>query len=153
MIEAGIPHFIVALGIRQSVVGLTKVPFAGEEGFVASRLQHRSQRPFFRWEAAALTLEGNGRHPAAVRNAAGLHGSAARRAARLSVERKERHSLAGQTIDIRRRHSAPLTAAVGTEIPVADIIPYQQNDVWLLLLSNHRPDCGREGKKCNRAKP
>ena len=92
MIEAAILHLVVALRIRQRVIGLAEMPLAGEEGLVAAGLQHRGQRPFRGRQATAFALEGHGRHAAAVRDAAGLHRGAAGRATRLGVEREERHA-------------------------------------------------------------
>ena len=87
MIEPAILHLVVALRVRQRVVGLAEMPFAGEERLVAAGLQHRGQRPFRRRQAAALALERHRRHAAAVRDAAGLHRRAAGRAARLARRR------------------------------------------------------------------
>ena len=122
MIEADILHLVVALRVGQRVVGLAEVPLAGEEGLVAARLEHRGQRPFGRRQAAALALERDRGHAAAVRDAAGLHRGPAGRAARLGVERQERHALVGQAVDIGRRHAAALAAAIGAEVAVAVIV-------------------------------
>ena len=131
VIEAAILHLVVALRIRQRVVGLAEMPFAGEEGLVAAGLEHRSQRPLRRRKTAALALEGHGRHAAAVRDAAGLHRRAAGRAARLRIEREERHALGRETVDVRRRHAAADAAAVGTEVAVAGVIRNDHDDVRL----------------------
>jgi hypothetical protein len=72
VIEADVFHLVVALGVGQRVVGFAEMPFAGEEGPVAPGLEHRGERPLGRRQAAALALEGHGRHAAAVRDAAGL---------------------------------------------------------------------------------
>ena len=58
VVEAGILHLVVALRVGQRVVGFAQVPLAGEEGFVAARLEHRGQCPFRRRQSAALALEG-----------------------------------------------------------------------------------------------
>ena len=141
VIEAGILHLVVALRGGQSVVGLAEVPFAGEEGAVAGRLQHRGEGPLRRGQPAALALEGHGRHAAAVRRAAGLHGGSAGRAARLGVEGVELHALGRQAVDVRRRHAAPLPAAIGAEIAVTGIVGHQQDDVGLLLRRRGRHPC------------
>ena len=129
VVEADILHLVVALGVGQRVVGLAEVPLAGEECLVAARLQHGGQRPLRRRQAAALALEGHGRHAAAVRNAAGLHRGAAGRAARLGVEREERHALVRQPVDVGRRHAAPVAAAVGAEVAIAGVVGDDQDDV------------------------
>ena len=132
VIEADILHLVVALGVGQRVVGLAQVPFAGEVGLVAALLQHRRQRPFRRRQAAALALEGHGRHAAAVGDAARLHRRPSRRAARLGVEGEEGHALAGQAVDVRRRHAAPFAAAIRTEVTVAGVVGHDEQDVGLL---------------------
>ena len=138
VVEADVLHLVVALGVGQRVVGLAEVPLAGEEGLVARRLQHRRQGPLRRRQAAALALEGHGGHAAAVRDAPGLHGRPARRAARLGVEREERHALVRQTVDVGRGHAAPLAAAVGAEVAVAGVVGHDQDDVGLLRLGPGR---------------
>ena len=94
VVEEAVLHHVVALGVGQRVVGLAQVPLAGEVGLVAGRLEDRGQRPLRLRQSAALALEGHGGHAAAVGDAAGLHGGAARRATRLGVEREERHAFA-----------------------------------------------------------
>src|SRR5271154_4586283 len=125
------PHFIKTMRVWQRIIGLAKVPFPGEECVVARRLKNRRQRPFFGRETASLTLKGDSRHAAAVRNTACYHRGTARCAAWLGIEREECHSLACHAVEIRGRHPTPLTAAIRTEITVANIIPYYQNDVRL----------------------
>ena len=129
MIEAAIPHLVVAVRVRQRVVGLAEMPFAGEEGLVAGGLEHRRQRPLRRRQPAGLALEGHGGHAAAVRDAPGLHGGAAGRAARLGVEGEERHPFRRQTVDVGGRHAASDAAAVGTEVAVAGVVRDDHDDV------------------------
>ena len=129
MIEAAHPHLVVAVRDRQRVVGLAEMPFAGEEGLVAGGLEHRRQRPLRRRQPAGLALEGHGGHAAAVRDASGLHGGAAGRAARLGVEGEERHPFRRQTVDVGGRHAASDAAAVGTEVAVAGVIRDDHDDV------------------------
>ena len=138
MIEAGVLHLVVALGVGQRVVGLAQMPLAGEEGLVARRLQDRRQRPLLLRQPAALPLEGHRGHAAAVRDAPGLHRRAAGRAARLGVEREERHPLARQAVEARRGHPAPGAAAVGARVAVAEVVGQDQDDVGLLLRGRRR---------------
>src|SRR3546814_815893 len=86
VVETDVLHDVVALGVRQGVVCLAKVPLAGEIGVVTGLLQDRCQGPLGSRQTAALTLEGDRRHAAAVRDAAGLDGGAAGRAAWLRIE-------------------------------------------------------------------
>ena len=114
------------------------MPFAGEEGVVAAGLQDRGQRPFRRRQAAALALERDGRHAAAIGDAPGLHCGAARRAARLAVERPELHALVRNPVEVRRRLAAVLAAAVHAHVAVAEIVGDDEDDVGLLDLSPSR---------------
>ena len=132
MIEKGVFHLVIALRIGQRVIGLAKMPFAGEIGLVAALLQHGRQRPFRLRQAAALTLEGHGRQSAAVGDAPRLHCGAAGRAARLRVEGEEGQAFAGQPVDVRRRHAATFAAAVRTKIAIAGVVRNDQQDVRLL---------------------
>ena len=86
MIEAGILHLVVALGVGQRVVRLAEVPLAGEEGLVAALSSAPRPASTPPPAAAALALEGHGGHAAAVRDAPGLHRRPAGRAARLGVD-------------------------------------------------------------------
>lgn len=86
VIKPRILHLVVALGIWQRVVGFAEMPFAREECLVTGGLQHRGQRPLGGRQSAALPLERDRCHAAAIRNAPGLHGGTAGRAARLGIE-------------------------------------------------------------------
>ncbi len=134
VVEADIPHLVVAVCSGICVVRFAEVPLAGEEGLVAAGLEHGCQRPFRRRQPAWLTLEGHSGHPAAVRKASSLHGGAAGRATRLRVEGEERHALGRNAVNVRGRHAAADAAAVGPEVAVAGVVRYQQDDVGPLLL-------------------
>jgi hypothetical protein len=110
------------------------VPLAGEEGIVAGGLQHRCQGPLRGREPAALALERDRRHAAAIRDSPGLHGGPPGRAARLGIEREERHALLGETVDVRRGHAPALAATVGAEIPVSGVVGDNHENVRLALL-------------------
>src|SRR5262245_10053948 len=118
------------------------MPFAGEERLVAAGLEYRRERPLGRRQAAALALEGHSGHAAAVRNTPGLHGSTAGGATRLGVKRQKGHTLGGQAVKTRRRHTSVLAAAVGAGVAVAEVVRQNENDIWLL---NWRLRLGRVG--------
>src|SRR5262245_16041042 len=138
VVEERVFHFVIALGVRQRVVGFPQVPLAGEEGLVPCRFQYGPQGPLRAWQSATLALEGHRGHAAAVWEPAGLHRRAARRAAWLAIERKECHALIGEPINIRRGHAAPRAAAIDTRISVPEVVRYDQDDVGLLLLLRDR---------------
>ena len=147
MIEPAIPHLVIALRIGQRVVGLAEMPLAGEEGLVAAGLEHGGQRPFLLRQAAALALEGHGGHAAAVRDTSGLHCGAAGRAARLRIERKERHSFRRHAVNVGSRHAAADTATVGPEIAIAGVVRHDHDDVGLLLRGRLRLRTGFTGQR------
>jgi len=62
---------------------------------------------------------------------AGLDGRATRRAARLGVEGEEGHAFVGEPVEIRSRHAPALTAAVGPEIAIADVVAHDEENVGL----------------------
>ncbi len=153
VVEPGVLHHVVALGVRQRVVRLAEVPLAGEIGLVAALLQHRGERPFRRRQAAALALEGDGGHAAAVRDAPGLHRGAAGGAARLGVEGEERHALGGKLVDVGRRHAAPLAAAIGPEVAVAGVVGHDEQDVGLAVLRRGAADAREQRQQHKAAHP
>jgi len=104
MIEKGVFHLVIALRIGQRVIGLAKMPFAGEIGLVA---------PFFSTDAASIPPSASRRLTWKARSSircVGMRPSALRRggrAARLRVEGEEGQAFAGQPVDVRRRHARP----------------------------------------------
>ena len=112
VIEADVFHLVIALGVRQRVVRLAEMPFAGEVGLIAALLEHRRQRPFRCRQPTALALERDGGHAAAVRE---CDPSALRRGRACSSagHRRKRRSfhrpptyrcLASAYLDLRHRH-------------------------------------------------
>src|SRR5262245_19079259 len=122
MVEKGELHFVVALRVRQRIVGFAQVPLAGEESLVSCCFQHRRQRPLCRRQAAALTLESHSCHTAAVGNATRLHRRTSGCATRLRIERKKRHALISEPFDVGGWHTAAGTAPVWARVTVAKII-------------------------------
>jgi len=143
VVQADVLHLVVALSVGQRVVGLAQVPLAGEVGLVAALLEHGGQRPLRRGQPSALALEGHGRHAAAIWDATGLHGRPARRAARLRVEREERHPFVGHTVDVGRRHAAPRTAAVRAQVTVPGVVRDDEEDVRLARLGGDHIGCAQ----------
>src|SRR3546814_516161 len=60
VVETDVLHDVVAVGVRQGVVGLAKVPLAGEIGVVTGFLQDRRQGPLGSRQTATLALESHG---------------------------------------------------------------------------------------------
>src|SRR5215475_15650638 len=112
MIEEAILHHVETMGVRQGVIRLAQVPLSREIRLVAAGLQYRSQRPFRLRQAAALALESDCGHAAAIRKAPRDHCSTSRRAAWLPIERKEGDPFFRHSIQIRRRHATPRAATI-----------------------------------------
>ena len=72
-------------------------------------------------------------HAGADRQLAGDEVGAARRAARLGVVVGEQHALGGELVEVRRPagHHA---AVVGADVPHADVVAHDDDDVGLLRL-------------------
>src|SRR5690606_26730986 len=91
VIEEAVLHLVVALRVRERVVGLAEMPLSGEISLVTALLEHRRQRPFRGRQTAALPLECYRGHAAPVGYTPGLNSRAARCTARLTVKREEGH--------------------------------------------------------------
>src|SRR4029077_16893595 len=74
MIEETIFHHVIAMCVWQGKISLTQVPFACKIVFVTTGFENRRQGPFRSRQSAALSLEGNGCHSAAIWKATRLHG-------------------------------------------------------------------------------
>jgi hypothetical protein len=86
-------------------------------------------------ETATFSLKGYGRHAAAIRNPASHDSGTAWSAARLTVKGKERHSLGGHPVEVRRGYAAALAAAINTKVTPSDVIANDEDDVWLAAMS------------------
>ena len=127
---------------RQEFVLIAKVVLAELAGGVAQSFERGGNRYGLRGYAdgcAGLTDRG---HAGADRQLAGDEVGAACRAARLGVVIGEQHALGGELVEVRRaaRHHA---AVVGADVPHADVVAHDDDDVGLLLRGRwqaHRPD-------------
>jgi hypothetical protein len=61
-----------------------------------------------------------------------IEGDAGRRAGDFRVVLQELYSLLRQLVEVRGRCAAQFTAAVDTELGIADIVSYYLDDVWFL---------------------
>ena len=129
VVEKGVFHLIVALGVGQRIVRFAEMPFPAEKGLVACLFQHRPQGPFRLRQAAALALEGHRGHAAAVGDAARLHRGAARRAAWLGVEGEEGHAFIRQPFEVGRGHAAAGASSVRRGVSIPEIIGDDHDDV------------------------
>ena len=85
-------------------------------------------------------------HAGADRQLAGDEVGAARRAARLGVVVGEQHAFGGELVEVRRpaRHHA---AVVGADVPDADVVAHDDDDVRLLLRGRRPPHQGQDGQQ------
>ena len=86
-------------------------------------------------------------HAGADRQLAGDEGRPARRAARLGVVIGEQHALVGELVEVRRPpgHHA---AVVGADVPDADVVAHDDDDVrfgLILCLYQRRGTCKADG--------
>ena len=101
-------------------------------GGVAHRLERGGDRHRLRRQADGRAGLADGGHPGADRQLAGDEVGAARRAARLGIVVGEQHAFGGDLVEVRRpaRHHA---AVVGADVPDADVVAHDDDDVRLLL--------------------
>ena len=126
-------ELIEAVHRRQELVQVAQVVLAELTGGVAHRLQRGGDgRRLGRHSDRRAGLADRGQ-PRADRQLAGDEVGASRRAARLGVVVGEQHALGGELVEVRRsaRHQA---AVVGADVPDADVVAHDHDDVGLLLL-------------------
>jgi hypothetical protein len=130
-------EFVEAVDGGQERVQVAQMVLAELSGGIAHPFQDRRQRHGFRGQAdrgAGLADRG---HAGADRQLARDEVRAARRAARLGVIVGEQHALGSDSIEVRRppRHQA---AVVGADVPHADVVTHDDDNVGLLLRSCRR---------------
>src|SRR3984885_7063314 len=147
-------ELVEAVHRRQKFVFVAKMVLAELAGGVAHSFQSSGNGYRLRGYAGGRAGLANRCHAGADRQFAGDEVGAARRAARLGVIVGEQHALGGELVEVRRPagHHAPV---VGPDIPDADVVTHDDNDVrplpgcrrrcWLLRL---RGTCQSDGREC-----
>ena len=127
-------EFVEAMYGRQELVEVSQVILAELSGRVAHRLERGGDRRCFRGKADCRTSLADGGHAGADRQFAGDEVRATGGAARFGVVIGEDHALRGKFIEMRRPagHHA---AVVSTDVPNADVISHDDDDVGLLARS------------------
>ena len=143
-------EFVEAVHRRQELVAVAQMVLAELAGGVTTRLQHVGDGGGLGRQAdrgAGLADRG---HAGADRQLAGDEVGASRRAARLGVIIGEQHALGGDLVEIRRPpgHQA---AVVGADVPHADVVTHDDDDVgplWRCLRDRGRgrPQSDRDGR-------
>ncbi len=121
---------------RQVLVAVAQVVLAELPGGVAQRLEHLGQGRIAVLDALLRARKPDRAQARAHRVLAQDEGRAARGARRLGVVIHEDHALVGDAVDVRRR-AAHHSTMVGADIPHADVIAPDDEDVRLL-----RSECG-----------
>jgi hypothetical protein len=150
-------ELVEAVHRRQEFVQIAKMVLAELTGGVAYSLQRLGDRDCLRRQADGRAGLADRGHAGADRQLAGDEVRAARGAARFRVVVGEQHAFGGQLVEVRRPpgHHA---AMVGAEIPDADIVAHDDDDIWPLsgrrgrrrrwLLLRLRGGCQSNCRKC-----
>ena len=121
-------EFVEAVHGRQELVLVAEVVLAELAGGVAHALERGRDRHGLRRNADRRAGLADRGHAGADRQLAGDEVGAARRAARLGVVVGEQHALGGELVEVRRPpgHHA---AVVGADVPHADVVAHDDDDV------------------------
>ncbi len=113
----------------QELIEIAKVIFAELAGRVALCFERGGDRASFRWYANLGARLADRGHAGANRQFAGDEVRAASRATCLGVIIGEQHAFLGKLVEVRRPpgHHA---AMVGADVPHADVIAHDEEDVW-----------------------
>src|SRR6185369_12398450 len=132
---------------RQKFVPVAKMVLAELSGRITHRLQNRRDCNGFSGYSncrTGLTYSG---HAGADRQLTSDEVRAARRAALLGIVVGEKHTFLGYLVEIRRPacHQA---AMVSSNIPHADIVAHNDEDIWLGLLRSSLAVKSHRGEAC-----
>ena len=130
-------EFVEAMHGRQKLVLVAEVVLAELAGGVAHSLERGGNGHGLRRHAGGRAGLADRGHAGADRQFAGDEVGATRRAARLGVVVGEHHALGGDLVEVRRA-SGHHAAVVGADIPHADVVAHDDDDV--------RPLAG--GRRC-----
>ena len=133
-------EFVEAMHRRQKLVLVAEVVLAELAGGVAHSFQRLRDGDRLRRQAGGCAGLADRGHAGADRQLAGDEVGAARGATRFRVIIGEQHAFGGDLVEIRRAacHHA---AVIGAEIPDADVVAHDDDDVGLL-------PGGRRGAGC-----
>ena len=127
----------------QELIEIAQMVLAELPGGVALRFERGGDRAGFRRDADLGTRLADRGHAGADGQFAHDEVRATRRAARLGVVVGEQHSLLGHLVEVRRSpgHHA---AMVGADVPHADVIAHDEQDVWFFVLCLCRNNGGAQ---------
>jgi hypothetical protein len=137
---------------RQEFVAVAEMVLAELSGHVAERLQQIGDRRILLRQSFLRPRQADLQQPGAQRGLPGDERGAAGGAGLLAVIVGEDRALVGDPVDVGGA-IAHLAAVVGADVPVADVVAHDDEDVRLLLLLG-RSGRGREGnERCQHAEP
>src|SRR5262249_46037486 len=109
-----------------------EVPLAPHARRVPLLRQNLRDRAFPARQAVGATADRDGLGSGPDRVAPGQERRTARRALRLGVEVQQAQAFAGERVDAGRRRAAQDAAAVAAELTPPEVVPQEDDDVWLL---------------------
>ena len=124
-------ELVEAVHRRQKVVAVAEMVLAELPGRIALRLQQFGDRRVLLRQAFLRGRQPDLQQPGAQRRLSGDEGGAARGAGLLAVVVGEDSALVGDAIDVGRA-IAHHAAVVGADVPVADVVAHDDDDVRLL---------------------
>ena len=127
MVE-GAEELVEAMRCRQMLVQVAEMVLAELAGHIAVRLEQFGKRRIFGLHAFLGTRQADLQQPRAVGRLPGDESGATGRAALLAVVVREQAALSGDPVDVGRlvTHHA---LVVGADVPVADVVAPQDQDV------------------------
>ncbi len=131
---------------RQRLVGVAQVVLAELRGHVALLLEQLGNRHVTRLQPFLRAGQADLQHAGPEARLAGDEAGAAGRAALLAVPVREQGAVLGNAVDIGSP-VAHLAEVVGADVPVADVVAPQNQDVW--FLRSHHSSFRR--LKCHRS--
>ncbi len=125
-------ELVEAVDGRQEFIPVAEVVLAELAGGVALRLERGGDGAGFRGQTGGRARLADGGHAGADGQLAGDEVGAPRRATRFRVVVGEEHAFLGELVEVRRLagHHA---AMVGADVPHADVIPHDEDDVGFLV--------------------
>src|SRR5207244_1519123 len=124
----------------QELIEIAQVIFAELAGRVALRFERGGNRASLSWYADLGTRLTDRGHARADGQFAHDEVRATRRATRLSVVIGKQHSFLGDLVEVRRP-SSHHAAMVGANVPYADVIAHDEDDVWFVAVCRLRCRC------------
>src|SRR6266568_7511276 len=137
-------ELVEAVDGGQKLIEITEVVLAELASGVALRFERSSNRASLSWQPGFSARLPDRGHAGATGQFAGNEVRPARGATRLGVVVSEQHPLLGELVEVRRLAGHQATM-VGADVPHADVIAHDDDDVGFLVL---RKNVAR-GERCN----